>query len=96
MEPHDGQGRLIWTTSSPNTGPKWVYRRLIDLSTISNRSTSPHLKNPHLIEASTICEVQPGNATFFVYLPTAPCTIAPLAASLDQEYQYTWEPQTLL
>ena len=53
-------------------------------------------KNPHLIETSTICEVQLGNATFFVYLPTAPCTIAPLAASLDQEYQYIWEPQTLL
>jgi len=39
MEPHSGQGRPLWTASSPKTGPKWVYRGLVDLSTISSGST---------------------------------------------------------
>lgn len=34
-----GKSRLLWTASSPKTGPKWVCRGLIDLSTISNGST---------------------------------------------------------
>ncbi len=40
MEPHSGKKRPVWTASSPKTGPKWVCRGLVDLSTISNRSTS--------------------------------------------------------
>jgi hypothetical protein len=39
MEPHSGKRRPVWTASSPKTGPKWVCRGLVDLSTISNRST---------------------------------------------------------
>jgi hypothetical protein len=40
MEPHSGKRRPVWTTSSPKTGPKWVCRGLVDLSTMSNGSTS--------------------------------------------------------
>jgi hypothetical protein len=32
--------------------------------------------------------------TFFALVPTELETTAPLAASPDQEYQHTWEPQT--
>src|SRR5215469_8957871 len=38
-EPHAGKRRLVWTASSPKTRPKWVWLGLIDLSTMSNRST---------------------------------------------------------
>jgi hypothetical protein len=38
-EPHFRVRWPIWTASSPNTGPKWVWRELVDLSTIFNRST---------------------------------------------------------
>jgi hypothetical protein len=41
MEPHSGERRPVWTASSPKTGPKWVWRGLVDLSTIFNGSTAP-------------------------------------------------------
>ncbi len=31
--------RLIWTASSPITGPKWVCKGLVDLSTMSHGCT---------------------------------------------------------
>ncbi len=40
MEPHSGKRRPVWTASSHKTGPKWVWRGLVDLSTICNRSTT--------------------------------------------------------
>jgi hypothetical protein len=40
MEPHSGKGRHFWTASSHKTGPKWVCRELVDLSTMSDGSTS--------------------------------------------------------
>ncbi len=40
MEPHSGKRRPVWTASSPKTSPTWVCRGLVDLSTISNRSTA--------------------------------------------------------
>jgi hypothetical protein len=39
IEPHSRKRRPLWTASSPKTGPKWVCSGLVDLSTISNRST---------------------------------------------------------
>jgi len=39
MEPHLGKRRHFWTASSHKTGPKWVCRGLVDVSTIFNRST---------------------------------------------------------
>ena len=39
IEPHSRKRRPLWTASSPKTGSKWVCRGLVDLSTISNRST---------------------------------------------------------
>jgi hypothetical protein len=41
MEPHSGKGRHFWTASSHKTGPKWVCRELVDLSTMSDGSTLP-------------------------------------------------------
>jgi len=48
MEPHSGKRRPVWTASSPKTGPKWVCRGLVDLSTISNRSTTVSQTQPTL------------------------------------------------
>jgi hypothetical protein len=42
-EPHSRKRRPVWTASSPKTGPKWVCRGLVNLSTISNRSTQSQL-----------------------------------------------------
>jgi hypothetical protein len=39
-EPHAGKRRPLWTASAPKTRPKWVWRGLIDLSTMSNGSTT--------------------------------------------------------
>ncbi len=39
-EPHSGKRRPVWTASSPKTRPKLVWRGPVDLSTISNRSTT--------------------------------------------------------
>src|SRR5947209_1857221 len=39
MEPHAGKTRPVWTASSPKTRLQWVWRGLVDLSTISNLST---------------------------------------------------------
>ncbi len=38
-EPYAAKSRPVWTASSLKTRPKWVWRGLVDLSTISNRST---------------------------------------------------------
>ena len=46
MQPHAGKRRPVWTTSSQKIGPKRVCRGLVDLSTISNRSTSLRMKRP--------------------------------------------------
>jgi hypothetical protein len=35
----------VWTASSPKTGPKSVYRGLVDLSTISHGSTNLEASN---------------------------------------------------
>ena len=40
LELHAGKRRSVWTASSHKTGPKWVCRGLIDLSTMSNGSTN--------------------------------------------------------
>jgi hypothetical protein len=39
MQPDSGKRRRLWTASSPKTGPKWVCKGLVDLSTISHGST---------------------------------------------------------
>jgi len=39
MESHSGKRRPLRTASSPKTGPKWVCRGLVDVSTIFYRST---------------------------------------------------------
>ncbi len=38
-EPHSGKRRPVWTASPQKTGPKWICKGLVDLSTISNGST---------------------------------------------------------
>ncbi len=39
-EPHSGKRRPVWTASPQKTGPKWICKGLVDLSTISNGSTA--------------------------------------------------------
>ena len=39
MEPGSGKRRSLWTASSRKTGPKWVWKRLVELSTMSLGST---------------------------------------------------------
>ena len=47
-EPHAGKSRLAWTASSPKNGPKWIGKGLVDLSTMSNGSTSIHGKRNNI------------------------------------------------
>jgi len=35
METGSGKRRSLWTASSRKTGPKWVWKRLVELSTMS-------------------------------------------------------------
>jgi hypothetical protein len=39
MEPGSGKGGALWTVSSRKTGPKSVWKGLVDLSTMSHGST---------------------------------------------------------
>jgi hypothetical protein len=39
IEPGSGKGRSPWTASSRKTGPNWVCKGLVDLSTMSHGST---------------------------------------------------------
>jgi hypothetical protein len=43
MEHGPGKRRLLWIVLSPKTGPKWVWKGPVDLSTISHRSTASHM-----------------------------------------------------
>jgi hypothetical protein len=51
MEPGSGKRRSLWTASSRKTGPKWVWKRLVELSTMSLGSTTgQEVRSPGLNE----------------------------------------------
>jgi hypothetical protein len=46
MEPGSGKRRSLWTASSRKTGPKWVWKRLVEFSTMSLGSTKASPSRP--------------------------------------------------
>jgi hypothetical protein len=85
MEPHSGKRRPVWTASSQKTGPKWVWRGLVDLSTIFNGSTtcqkcSYEDKNagsgfPEKVDLLGVVEEQSGNIVLHVPDTSKTCTV---------------------
>ena len=52
-EPHSGKRRPVWTASPQKTGPKWICKGLVDLSTISNGSTKRLMRTAAQLQTHT-------------------------------------------